>query len=310
MLLATMAMAAISGQWLWGLFNGTTQGIDVFTAGFKPPFAINLRMTMPEAFMTFMINIFGLLSSMFLWDSLKQTGKYAHSIFLIFLLGLNVSVMTRDIFNLFVFLEITSIATAGLIIYTQTLKSTSAGFKYMIASSVISGFLLLGIAFAYTYGGTLNIDFMQSIQLIKGGFIALFLILVALILESKPFLANGWAIDVYDSSNHAIAGMLSAISAPTILFVIYKLLPIVPQQWHTVIGLLGVITFVGSNFVGIRQTQVRRLLGYSSVAQIGLLLTIVSISDYLGDKFFLHSIGLFANKFFCQSRFILDWRYN
>lgn len=301
MLLAMAAMTAISAQWLWALFNGNTPGIDVFTAGFKPPFAINLRMTLHEAFMTFTINIFGLLTAVYLWDSLKQAGKYAHSIFLIFLLGLNVSVMTRDIFNLFVFLEITAIATAGLIIYTQTLKSTSAGFKYMIASSIISGFLLLGIAFAYTLGGTLNIDFMHNIQLIKGGFIALFLILVALILESKPFLANGWAIDVYDSANPAVGSLLSAISAPAILFVIYKILPIVPEQWHTVIGLLGVITFIGSNFIGIRQTQVRRLLGYSSVAQAGLLLTIVSISDYLGDKFLFIVVGMLLTNFFAKA---------
>ncbi|MGQ9846179.1 MAG: proton-conducting transporter transmembrane domain-containing protein [Bacteroidales bacterium] len=301
MLLAVAAMTAISGSWLWGLYSGSVQGLDVFTAGFKPPFAINLRMTLDEAFLTFMINVFGFLSAVYLWDSLKAAGKYAHSIFLIFLLGLNVSVMTRDIFNLFVFLEITSIATSAMIIYTQTMKSTSAGFKYMMASSIISGLLLLGIAFAYTFGGTLNIDFMGNIQLIKGGFIALFLILIALILESKPFLANGWAIDMYDSSNHAVGAMFSAISAPAILFVIYKLLPIMPAPWHTIVGLLGVVTFIGSNFVGIRQTQVRRMLGYSSVAQAGLLLTVVSISEYLGDKFMFIALGLLLTNFFAKA---------
>jgi formate hydrogenlyase subunit 3/multisubunit Na+/H+ antiporter MnhD subunit len=301
MLLAVAAMTAISGSWLWGLYSGSVQGLDVFTAGFKPPFAINLRMTMNEAFMTFMINVFGLLSVVYLWDTLKAAGKYAHSIFLIFMLGLNVSVMTRDIFNLFVFLEITSIATSALVIYTQNLKSTSAGFKYMIASSIISGLLLLGIVFAYTYGGTLNIDFMGNIQMVKGGFIALFLILIALVLESKPFLANGWAIDIYDSANHAVGAMFSAISAPSIIFVIYKILPIMPAPWHTIIGLLGVITFIGSNFIGIRQTQVRRMLGYSSVAQAGLLLTVVSISDYLGDKFMFIALGLLLTNFFAKA---------
>jgi len=66
MLLAVAAMAAISGSWLYGLYNGSVQGIDVFTAGFKPPFAINLRMTMNEAFLTFMINFFGLMSAIYL----------------------------------------------------------------------------------------------------------------------------------------------------------------------------------------------------------------------------------------------------
>lgn len=301
MLLAVAAMTTISGMWLWGLYSGGVQGIDVLTAGFKPPFAINLRMTLYEAFMTFIINFFGFLSILYLWDTLIAAGKYAHSIFLIFLLGLNVSVMTRDIFNLFVFLEITSIATSAMVIYTQTMKSTTAGFKYMIASSIISGLLLLGIVFSYTYSATLNIDFMGNIQMVKGGFIALFLILIALVLESKPFLANGWAIDMYESSNHAVGAMFSVISAPAIMFVIYKILPIMPTSWHTIIGLLGVVTFIGSNFIGIQQTHVRRLLGYSSVAQAGLLLTVVSISNYLGDKFIFIALGLVLTNFFAKA---------
>lgn len=123
LMIATAAMTMVSGSWLIGLMTGSLKPTDVFTAGFKPPFAINLRMTMDEAVLTTMVNVFGFLTVIYLFDVLKKAGKHLLSIIVVFLIGLNVVVMTRDLFNLFVFLEITSIATAGLVIIIQDSKA-------------------------------------------------------------------------------------------------------------------------------------------------------------------------------------------
>ncbi|MCB2220661.1 MAG: NADH-quinone oxidoreductase subunit F [Bacteroidetes bacterium] len=301
LLIATAAMTMISGSWLIGIMTGSVQPTDVFTAGFKPPFAINLRMTMDEAVLTTMVNLFGFLTVIYLFDVLKNAGKHLLSIIVVFLIGLNVIVMTRDLFNLFVFLEITSIATAGLMIMIQDSKSISAGFKFLIASSVISGILLIGIIFAYSYIGNLNIDFMSNLSLIKGGSVAVFLVLSAIILESKQFPANGWALDMYESAHPAIGSALSAVSAPAVLFVIYKLMPIVPESWHSLIGLFGLITFTFSNFLATRQGNIRRMLGYSSIAQGGLMLTVVSMSTFFGNSFWFIILGFLLTNFFAKA---------
>ena len=120
--------------------------------------------------------------------------------------------MSRDIFNLFVFLEVVSIATAGLLYLKKDFLSSMAGFKYLIAVGVISSFLLIGIGFFYLHSGTLNIDtYLQSNHTaVKGISMAIFLILMAILLELKPFPANGWALDVYQAAHPGISAILNS----------------------------------------------------------------------------------------------------
>lgn len=295
LLLSLIAMTSISGFWLTHYLLLFPLSIDFpyeeFTAGFAPPIAINLRMSVFEAFMTFAINLFSIFAAIFNWKLFKENGKYALSIFLIFTMAANVIIMTRDVFNMFVFLEIASIATAGLVIFTQNTISISAGFKYLMSTSIISSLLLLGAIFGYVSFGSLNIDFYIIPILPDIAPVALFLILIALVLESKPVFANGWALDMYESAHPNIGAMFSSITTPTILFAIFKILPLIPESWLTVLGWIGIITFTVSNFLAIRQTHIRRLLGYSSIAQTGLMLMVLSFASELNDYFFPIFLG-------------------
>jgi formate hydrogenlyase subunit 3/multisubunit Na+/H+ antiporter MnhD subunit len=286
MLIAIAFMGIISGSWLFQLLNDA-ESQQIFTAGFKPPYSINLLMGLNEAFLTTMINLVGLLGGLYLFSTLKKTGSHAIMVFLVFIMGLNVIIMTRDAFNLFVFMEVVSIATAGLIIFTENGKSMQAGFKYMMATGIIAGIFLLGVVFAYYFTGSLNIDDIAAANLttLKGGTVAVLMILVALVLELKPFPANGWALDVYEASNPGVAALLSAASATALYYVLYKVLAIADAQWYNIIAIAGMITFVGSNLFGLRQDKAQRLLGYSSVGQLGLLMAVLGFSPYLGDKF-------------------------
>ena len=286
MLFALGIMTFISMQWAYALYFEHVQSVQIFTAGFKPPFSINLKMGVYEAFFTTLVNIVGLLGGIYLFDSLIKQGKNAIVVFLIFIMGLNVIILTQDIFNLFVFLEVQSIATAGLIVLHKDKYSIAAGFKYMIATGIISGILLIGIIFSYYFSGSLNIVDLANanIGVAKGGGVALFLILIAILLELKSFPANGWALDMYQSVQPGFAAIISAGSASAVFFVLYKLLPIVPEYFYNVIAVLGIITFVGSNLIGLKQTNANRLLGYSSIGQMGLLITILGLTPFLGDK--------------------------
>lgn len=287
MLLAMTLVAFISGQWLYAFLTQQQETIQIFTAGFKPPFSISLQMGFHEAIFLTMINVLGLLSAMYLYDHLKDKGVNTMMVFMLLFMGLNVVVMTRDIFNLFVFLEISSIALVGLIILEKKQDAISSGFKYIIASGIISQVLLIGIIASYYYGGSLYINDMVNSNLIyiKGGSVAVFLILIAVILEMKPFPANGWALDVYQSANPGIGAIVSGAVATTSLYILYKLLPIGGDAWLLPIGVTGVISFLGSNFLGINQKNPNRILGYSSIGQVGLLMIIISLSKSLGDKF-------------------------
>jgi len=250
----------------------------------------------------------------------KKQGRNTIIIFLVFIMSLNVVVMTRDIFNLFVFLEVASIATVGLIFMDKNDKALSAGFKYILATAVISGLFLLGIIFSYYYTGSLNLKDLIAFDFstVKEASIAVYLIIIALTLELKPFPANGWALDVYEAVNPGLSAMISSASATASLFVLYKIIPLGDEKLASIVALIGILTFVFSNLFAIKQDKTNRLLGYSSVGQIGLLVFVIGISKMLGADFekiffallvthYLAKAGLFWLSGIVKEKNIKDW---
>ena len=278
-------MTFVSAQWLAGFYFGTVTETYVYTAGFQPPFSINLLMGKYEAFLTFLINFLGFLGGFFLFFNFHKKGRNAYVVFLVLLMGFNVVIMTRDIFNLFVFLEITAIATAGLILIERGNRAVGAGFKYLIATSIISSILLIGIIFTYFQAGTLNIDELAKAGIggKMGGPIIVFLLMISAILEMKPFPANGWGLDVYEGSHQGFSAIVSAGTATASFYVVYKFLAIAGPDWDQVIALSGAVTFLGANLMGVKQKFARRVLAYSSVGQLGLLMLILGLRQYLGE---------------------------
>ncbi|PLX05959.1 MAG: hypothetical protein C0596_15805 [Marinilabiliales bacterium] len=302
-LLALGFASLVSAQWFYNFVTSDIETYQIFTTAFKPPFSINLMMCRDEALFTLMINAIGLFGGFYMFDKLKKAGKNSFIALLMLIMGLNVVVMTRDLFNLFVFLEISSIAVAGLIITTQTTKSITAGFKYMIATGIISGILLLGIAFIYYYAGSLNIDVIlsQNLEAAKGLSIAIFFIMIAVVLELKPFPANGWGLDVYSSAESGVSSLLSSAYATATVYVLMKLLPFAPENLQFLIADIGIFTFILSNLMCMKQDNPNRMLGYSSVSQIGLLAAVIGLSSVIGEFTYFIVISILLSNFFAKS---------
>lgn len=294
-LLALAFMSAVSAGWVWALAPGGAP-VEVFTAGTRPPFAINLRMGLPEAVLTLLINLTGFFSALYLKDALFKLGRRAMAVLLVAIMALGGIVLTRDVFNLFVFFELAVISAAGLVLLSDDERAPAAGFKYLIVSQMISAFLLIGIIFAYHAAGTLNIDGLAEARLglLGGGAISFFLIFIAVVTELKPFPANGWALDIYESAHPAFSAIFSAASGAAALFAVDKMLTIGGDAWLPAASGIGIVTFIGANLLALPQTNDRRLLGYSSVAQIGLVLTVVGQRDILGDSYYFIAFGLLA----------------
>jgi formate hydrogenlyase subunit 3/multisubunit Na+/H+ antiporter MnhD subunit len=292
--LVTLAlMSWISAGWLWTFASSDAAAVEIFTAGTPPPFAINLRIGLAEAVLTLLINLTGLFSALALKDTLLALGRRAMAVWLVAVMALSGIVLTRDLFNLFVFFELTVIATAGLVLLSEHAKNDgqalAAGFKYLVVSQFISVFLLIGIIFAYHATGTLNIDGMAAaVPLLSGSAaqafaLAFFLIFIAVVAELKPFPANGWALDIYESAHPAFSALFSAATGSAALFAIDKLLLIGGTDWLPMATGIGIVTFVAANLLALPQTNDRRLLGYSSIAQTGLILAVLGQRDILGE---------------------------
>ncbi len=294
-LAALVFMSWVAGSWLWSFAVDGTATFDIFMAGYSPPFAINLRMGITEAALSLLVCLSGLLSTIYMQRSLLRLGRRAMAVLLILIMALCGIILTRDVFNLFVFIELTVIATAGLVLLSENDLAVGAGFKYLIISQVITILLLIGIIFSYHATGTLNIDGMSDATLAatKGGALALFLMFIAVAAELKPFPANGWALDIYESAHPGFSAIFSAAMAgAAVLFAVDKMLLIGGPSWYPMAVTIGIISFVAANLFALPQTNDRRLLGYSSVAQVGLMLTVVGLQDVLGENYLFIAGGL------------------
>lgn len=303
-----ISVSAIGYQWLWEfLFNEQTTAL-FFTAGTKPPMSINFRMGLEEAIMVATVNITSLIGAVYMLDQLTRTGTKAFVLYLLMVLGLNGLILTGDIFNMFVFLEITAISTYSIIGMDLEKDSLSAGFKYMIAGGIASVFLLLGIIMIYSTTGTLSlvqinnsIGGLSSAKIITSG---LFFIIFSFIIELKQFPVNGWALDVYEGVKPGFTGLNASVGAGAVFYAFYKILPMMTKPFLLTVFFIGIITFILSNLMGLKQENPRRMLGYSSVAQIGLLMMVSSYGFITGrntEVFYMMFLPLFLNHFFAKA---------
>ncbi|MCK4675990.1 MAG: proton-conducting membrane transporter, partial [Gammaproteobacteria bacterium] len=287
----------IAGLNLLAIINGAP-AIDIETAGIKPPFSINLRFGLFEGGFVLAVNTIALLGAWFYLPKLKQHAS-AMLLYLIMVMGINGLVMTRDLFNLFIFIEITSIATYALIGMERSGSVLTAGFKYIMATSIASAFFLLGTIFIYYQTGTLNIDdIIAHRDLIQGpiGFVAMLFVLTSLLIELKPYPANGWGLDVYETVPGGIASLISVGVSAGVFFALYKVLPLM-DSFLPSIALIGGLTFLFSNVIGLKQDNAKRLLGYSSIGQMGLMTLAIALLFQLDATAQMAIIvgGLFIN---------------
>jgi formate hydrogenlyase subunit 3/multisubunit Na+/H+ antiporter MnhD subunit len=298
--LALTGMTLISGVSLFRLSNGAAP-IEILTGGTTPPYSINLRLGLAESVFALGVNLVALLGAVYF-----VRVKYAVMLlYLILVMGIQGMVMTRDLFNLFVFLEICSIATYGLLSLQETPAALSATFKYLMATVLASTFFLLGTVLLYAVTGLLNIDdLINRRDVITGsiGFAALMFLLASLLIELKPFPANGWGLDVYETAHSSVAALISVGVSAGVFFALLKLLPLFEGQLQ-VIAVSGAVTFLFSNLIGLQQTKAQRLLGYSSIGQMGLLTIAAALLQQLRADAAIPLVvgGIFVNHLFAKA---------
>jgi formate hydrogenlyase subunit 3/multisubunit Na+/H+ antiporter MnhD subunit len=297
--LGTLAgTTVICGLGFFHLLSGGP-AVEILTAGLPPPLSINLRFGLYEAFLSLMVSLVGVLGGWYLLSRLRVSVQ-AMVLFLMIVMGISGMIMTRDLFNLFVFIEITAVATYALIGLERDRDTLTAGFKYIMAGGLASSFFLIGTILVYHLTGTLNIDGMVEMRALLDnplGATALIFLIGAVVIELKPYPANGWALDVYQAAPSGIGALISAGVATGALAALYKLLPMLQVGHLPVLISLGLVTFLFSSLLGLKQENAKRLLGYSSVAQLGLLVAAIAYLHQTGREDLTPLVvgGLFIN---------------
>jgi multicomponent Na+:H+ antiporter subunit D len=199
------------------------------------------------------------------------------SLFLLMVAGMNGVVITGDIFNLFVFLEIASIASYALVGFGCEHEELEASFKYTVLGSVASSFILLGIALVYGNTGALNMAYVagaiQQTGINVGLAFAMSLFIVGFGLKAALVPFHAWLPDAHPSAPAPISAMLSGVLIKALgIYALSRLIfnvfgVSIPVSW--VLIALGVLSMVVGVFLAVGQWDFKRLLAYHSISQMG-----------------------------------------
>lgn len=288
--------------------------VFVYTMGrWFPPKGINLVADGLSLLMLVVVNWVAFFATLYSVSYMKRfTAKPKfYSLFSLMLAGMNGVVLTGDFFNLFVFLEIASIASYALVAFGVEAEELEAAFKYMVMSSVASILVLFSVGLLYGLTGSLNMADIGGIiqgekNLLLSFSLVLFLAGFGLKAAIIPF--HAWLPDAHPSAPAPISAMLSGVlikalgiyAIMRVFFNVYGMS--IELGW--VFMIMGIISMVGGGILALRQRDFKRLLAYSSISQIGYILIGLGCGNYwglLGAVFHLFNHATFKALLFLNS---------
>ena len=229
------------------------------------------------------LGVFIILSSVeYVRQHLGSPGEY-YGLVLFSILGMNLMAQSRELLTAYISLELLSFSLYVLVSYARgDPKSNEAGLKYIIIGAFSSAILLYGVSMVY---GTLGVTKFAAISSALASiddvspalWVGLALILVGLGFKVAAVPFHMWAPDVYEGAPLPITAYLAIGSKAAAFALVLRLfaegfMPAV-DQWRIIVAVLAAVTMLVGNLVALAQTNIKRLMAYSSIGHVGIILT-------------------------------------
>lgn len=280
-----IACAVLAGMQLWTVLDEGIISYDL--GGWAPPWGIEYRIDAVNAFMALIVSAIAAVTLPYALKSVeREIPKEKISLFycalLLCLAGLLGMTQTGDIFNVFVFLEISSLSSYALISLGQKRQALTSAYQYLMMGTVGATFYLIGVGLIYSQTGSLNmadlatiLPNVQDLRTVHTGF-AFIMIGVALKLALFPL--HLWLPNAYTYAPSVVTVFLAATATKVAVYLLLRILFTVfpdgfalaspAEELLIISGIAGILI---ASFYAIYQSDIKRLLAYSSVAQIGYM---------------------------------------
>ena len=198
------------------------------------------------------------------------------------------AVSTRDLFNLFVALEVMGITSYVLIAISQNIKASIASLSYLFVSSTMMIFFLLGTYGIYRMTGSLDYSIIKERLLSVDNSLFIFIsagsIIAGIILRSAIIGLHFWLPSAHAMAKHSVSALLSGLVIKIPIIILFYLLPIFPfsKQLGSFLSIGGIITALVGVLYAYSQSDAKKLLAYHSVSQMGYIIASFGASFQLG----------------------------
>lgn len=290
-LLAALGTVWIAAAWLIPSLTVTT---SIVVGGIAAPFGIGLAIDALGAGFALLVAVSLTLVVLYSFSYIggdHGEGNEARYYAVLLLLGAASFglLLTRDLFNLFVFYEILCIASYILVAYGQDRRALEASFKYMVLGSLGSLLMLIAIGLAYRAAGSLAMaDIAAALADGEPGYALLtaLLFFFGMAIEAAIFPVNTWLPDAHSSAPSSISAVLSGFVIELALVVLLRVMGTVFASVDLV-SMLSVLALIGvivGEIAAFSQTELKRMLAYSSMGQVGLILFALSLGTVAGRE--------------------------
>ena len=198
--------------------------------------------------------------------------------------GMNTLFLTLDLFNIYVTLELVSIAGTGLILIAGTPGSIRAAFQYQMQALIAGLIYLLGVGLIYNQLGTLDLQLisarLEPHPMLTTGFA---LMVTGLLIKAALFPVHFWLPKAHADAPAPVSAVLSGLMVTVAYVIVFRLWfagmhDIVPRALPQILGVLGSAGILWGGVMALQQTRLKRVLAYSTVSQMGYLFLVFALT--------------------------------
>ncbi|MDO4909547.1 MAG: monovalent cation/H+ antiporter subunit D family protein [Corynebacterium sp.] len=268
-------LSIIAGSILY--HTTTTQGpighsIGLYVGGVAIPFVadgFNALMIIATNVVTLSANIFAILSG-------DAKARFYPALALMLSAGSAGALLTADLFNLFVFIEVMLLPSYALMAMTGTWGRLAGGRTFVLTNLTASTLLLIGATFVYATAGTTNLGALAGAAHVNGSIqAALGIVLLAFVIKAAIFPVHTWLPRTYPSTSASVMTLFSGLHTKVAVYAIFRIFSVtfgLDQRWSWLIVVICVISICVGSFAGLAEATVRRILGYQMIGGMPLIL--------------------------------------
>ena len=267
------------------MFSGSTLSYSV--GGWKSPLGIALYMD-GLAWLTSLIGVIIALLALIYASTERNYHPRFYFFFLLLLAGMQGVILADDIFNMFVFFEILSVATYILVAYFQTARAIKASFNYLLLSSLGIIFFLLGIGLLYQAGGVLNMEGIREIAIhlkkISPSMFSLSIVclVVGIGIKAAFIPLHTWLPNAHAYAPTPVSALLSAVMIKVSFLAIWRIINIFQASAFQYLFIwIGAFTAFLAAIWALAQTDIKKIIAYSSISQMGFIIVAFGVASSL-----------------------------